>query len=182
MTTEQPIRPFLSISGSHWPLHDLENVTLVCQGLSWSLPQDEKIRYNYFWSINGTRYDPVKEQLPVGHQVLANSKGNELVVTGVMMTDNGRVYSCMTSEDGSRLESLESNTVKLLVLTEYESTVQVTTMVGAEVFTSVSEVSTKDGGGEGLESPDSPTQVGLRHGRWLQYCFMFNEFVICQEL
>ena len=117
------MRPFLSISGSHWPIHDLENVTLVCHGLSWSLPQEQALRYNYFWSINGTRYDPVKEQLPAGHQVPANSKGNELFVTDVTMTDNGRMYSCMTSEDGSVLEVPESNTVTLFVWEKSEETV-----------------------------------------------------------
>ena len=99
----QPNRPFLSISGSHWPIHDLENVTLVCHGLSRLLPQEQALRYSYFWSINRTRYDPVKEQLPAGHQVPANSKGNELVVTDVMMTNDGRVCSCLTSEEGSNV-------------------------------------------------------------------------------
>ena len=135
MTIEQPIRPFLSTSGSHWPIHDMENVTLVCRGLSWSLPQDDEIRYDYFWFINGTRYDPVKEQLPAGHQVPADSKGNELVVTDVTIADNGRVYSCMTSEDGSTLESPVSNTVTLPVWGEFEKTLQVLTTHSGEVFT-----------------------------------------------
>ena len=146
---ELSVPPFISFA-SPWPIHDSKNVTLVCHSVFDSLPQDEQIRHSYFWSINGTRYDPVKEQLPAGHQVPANSKGNALVVTDVTMTDDGRAYSCMMSEDGSRLESPESNTVMLSVAEEHKRIMQVSTN-GEETsdFSSNASSQTHDGNESG---------------------------------